>query len=552
VTLQPAAPNGSPGDRPGSGRRTLHLTPDAAERIRAEIARAGGREVCFLAGVGPGGEITDPRAVARGNRDAVLAAARDAAEGGVMIHNHPTGLLEPSGSDLAVAGRLYDQGLGTAITDNQASRLFVVVEPPEPRVVEPLDPEELDDVVAPGGRLSRLHPAYEDREGQRRMMRLVSERYNEGGVAVVEAGTGTGKSLAYLLPAANWAARNEERTVVSTNTINLQEQLVSQDLPLVERLAEGEVEWALVKGRANYVSIRRARLALASAGSLFEDDRTDELRAVVEWTGSTEDGSLTDLPFAPSSEVWEEVESDSDICLRARCPHFQECFYQKSRRRAGSAKLLVVNHALLFTDVSVRRATENWSQAAVLPRYRHLILDEAHNVEDAATAHLGVEVTRRGLFRLFSRLDRKGKGVLSAVQDRLGGDPERGTAGELRRRIEERVRPAVEEARSAAGLLVEALEPLLPGSEGEAVRIGEGEEAIPAGWSGKWRSSGGGSSSTRSGWTPWRGGSWISRPPSGEPGERPGGSASSSGPERRKRPASSAGSSVARRAGPGA
>ncbi|HSR43115.1 MAG TPA: DEAD/DEAH box helicase, partial [Longimicrobiales bacterium] len=413
MTLDPAAANGSPGDRHGSGRRALHLTPEAAERIRAEIARAGGREVCFLAGVGPGGEITDPRAVARGNRDAVLAAARDAAEGGVMIHNHPTGLLEPSGSDLAVAGRLYDQGLGTAITDNQASRLFVVVEPPEPRIVEPLDPGELDGIVAPGGPLSRLHPSYEDREGQRRMTRLVTERYNEGGVAVVEAGTGTGKSLAYLLPAAIWAVRNGERTVISTNTINLQEQLVSQDLPLVDRLVEGEVEWALVKGRANYVSIRRARLALASADSLFEDDRTEELRAVVEWTRTTEDGSLTDLPFAPSSEVWEEVESDSDICLRARCPHFQECFYQKSRRRAASAKLLVVNHALLFTDVSVRRATENWSQAAVLPRYRHLILDEAHNVEDAATAHLGVEVTRRGLFRLFSRLDRKGKGVLS-------------------------------------------------------------------------------------------------------------------------------------------
>ncbi len=479
MTLQPAAPNGSPGDRRGSGHRALHLTPEAAERIRAEIARAGGREVCFLAGVGPRGEITDPRAVARGNRDAVLAAARDAAEGGVMIHNHPTGLLEPSGSDLAVAGRLYDRGLGTAITDNQASRLFVVIEPPEPRIVEPLDPEELDGVVAPGGALSRLHPAYEDREGQRRMMRVVTERYNQGGVAVVEAGTGTGKSLAYLLPAAIWAARNEERTVVSTNTINLQEQLFSQDLPLVERLTDGEVEWALVKGRANYVSIRRARLALASAGSLFEDDRTGELRAVVDWTGTTEDGSLTDLPFAPSDEVWEEVRSDSDICLRARCPHFQECHYQKSRRRAGSAKLLVVNHALLFTDVSVRRATENWSQAAVLPRYRHLILDEAHNVEDAATAHLGVEVTRRGLFRLFSRLDRKGKGVLSAIQDRLGGDPDRGTARELRRRIEERVRPAVEEARSAAGLLVELLEPLLPGTEGEAARIGEGEEAIP-------------------------------------------------------------------------
>jgi len=471
------------------GRPALRLTSEAARRIRSEIARARGREVAFLARVGASGEVLEPRAVARGNRDAVLAAARDAEEGGVMIHNHPSGLLDPSPADLAVASRLYDRGLGTAITDNEASRLYVVVEPPEPRVVEPLDLDALEGLVGPGGPLAGLHPAYEDREGQRRMLRRVGARFNEGGVAVVEAGTGTGKSLAYLLPAAAWALRNGERSVVSTNTINLQEQLVAQDLPLVERIFEAagldgegeggeELSWVLVKGRGNYVSIRRARLALASAGSLFEEDRSGELEAVVAWTRETEDGSLTDLPFVPSEEVWEEVRSDSDICLRARCPHFRECFYQRSRRRAASAKLLVVNHAFLFTDVAVRRASGSWSEGGVLPRYRHLVLDEAHNVEDAATAHLGAEVTRRGLFRLFSRLDREGKGVLSAVQDRFGGDPERGTATELRRRIEERVRPAVKRARAAAGLLADVLEPLVPEEKGRAVRIGSGEEEI--------------------------------------------------------------------------
>ena len=483
----------------------LRLTAEAADCIRDEVARAGGREVCFLARVDGEGRILEPRAVARGNHDAVLVAARDAAEGGVMIHNHPSGLLEPSDADLAVAGRLYEHGLGTAIVDNQASRLYVVVVPPEPRVVEPLDTGALDRLVAPGGALSRIHPAYEDRAGQRQMLALVTRRFNESGVALVEAGTGTGKSLAYLLPAAAWAARNGERTVVSTNTINLQEQLVAQDLPLVERLVAGEtdvpagdvgaeeeadesgrrgdeaaVNWALVKGRGNYVSIRRARLAAEQAGSLFEDDRTDELDAVLEWIETTDDGSLSDLPFVPSTEAWEEVKSDSDICLRARCPHFQECFYQRSRRRAASADVLVVNHHLLFTDLAVRRATQNFTDSAVLPPFRHLVLDEAHNVEDAATSHLGVELTRTGLFRTLSRLERDGKGVLSAVDDRLRGGGDEGSAVELRRRIEERVRPALEEARSASGLFIDALEPLLPEGEGRAARIGADDLDEPA------------------------------------------------------------------------
>jgi ATP-dependent DNA helicase DinG len=297
-------------------------------------------------------------------------------------------------------------------------------------------------------------------------------------VALVEAGTGTGKSLAYLLPAARWATENRERTVISTNTINLQEQLISKDLPLVNRLLGGDLSWALVKGRGNYVSIRRAYLAAQSTRDLFEEDRAAEVDALLEWIRSTDDGSLTDLPFTPSDEVWEEVRSDPDACLRARCPHFQECFYQRSRRRAASARILVVNHHLLFTDVAVRRATQNWTQSAVLPPHRHVILDEAHNVEDAATSHLGVEVTRRGLYRLLARLDRRGKGVLGALADELR--TEEGRAVEHRSRIEERVRPGVDDARAHLGTFFDALESAVPGDgAGETVRIGEGESTIP-------------------------------------------------------------------------
>ena len=418
--------------------------------------------------------------MARGNKAAVLAAARDAEEGSVMIHNHPSGDLEPSDADLGVAGRLYEEGIGTAITNNDADRLFVVVEPPKPHVVEPLEIDRLEALIGPKGPLVQEHPAYEDRPGQRTMLRRVAEAYNGGGVTLVEAGTGTGKSLAYLIPSAEWALRNGERTMISTNTINLQEQLDQKDLPLVRRLLGEEVDWELVKGRGNYISIRRAQLAAESAPLLFSDDRGDELDQLIGWIGQTEDGSHADLTFVPTEDVWDEVKSDADICLRARCPHFQACFYQRSRRRAASATLLITNHHLLFTDLSVRMATQNYKDSAVLPAYRHLILDEAHNIEDAATSHLGSEVTRRGMFRMLARLDRRGRGVLTAVQEALAGRTEREPAMELRSRIESRVRPALEEARAELTLFLDVLEPILPSDAKGAVRLGTAEMPEPA------------------------------------------------------------------------
>ena len=466
--LDPDEPEAEPPRKKGRPPRPLRLGSAAAQRIRDEIQRAGGREVCFLAEVDDKRWIHAPRAVSRGNFEAVLVAARDAPEGGVMLHNHPSGVLEPSDADMQVAGHLYEQGLGTAIVDNEASRIYVVVEPPAPRERVPLELDDLEGLLGPGGPLAGLYAGYEDRPGQREMLRAVGHRFNEKGVAVVEAGTGTGKSLAYLLPAVRWAQENRERTVVSTNTINLQEQLAGSDLPLVQRILGGEVRWALVKGRGNYVSIRRAHLAAETQASLFEEDRSSEVKALLEWLRATEDGSLSDLAFQPADELWEEVRSDPDACLRARCPHFQQCFYQKARREAASAELLVVNHHLLFTDLAVRRATQNYTQAAVLPAYKHLILDEAHNVEDAATAHLGVEITRRGVYRTLSRLDRRGRGILQAVHEALDGA---GEGPALRERLENRVRPALSRARAVLEGFVETLEVFMGVDEATA-RLG--------------------------------------------------------------------------------
>ena len=471
--FEPEEPRRSRGS---SSQNPLTLSPASQATIRAEIEKAGGREVCFLAEVDDERVIQDPRAVARGNFGAVLVAARDAPMGGVMLHNHPTGSLEPSDADMRIAGQLYDQGVGTVIVDNAAMDLYVVVEPPELRERVSLDPGELSDLLAPGGPLSELHEAFEDRPGQREMLEIVTHQFNTGGVAIIEAGTGTGKSLAYLLPAAYWSRNNKERTVISTNTINLQEQLTIKDLPLVKALG-GDVEWALVKGRGNYVSIRRALLAADAQRSLFEHDRSNEMAALLSWLEKTTDGSLSDLPFTPEPETWDEVRSDPDICLRSRCPHFQECHYQQSRRKAASAELLIVNHHMLFTDLAVRRATLNWTASAVLPSYNHIVLDEAHNIEDAATSHLGVEVTKRGLYRLLSRLERSGRGVLSAIYEQITTDSDQGR--ELQERIEMRVRPVLAQARLKVEGFIGAIEEILPSGKSTA-RIGSSGVGEPA------------------------------------------------------------------------
>src|SRR5690606_6694702 len=377
-------------ENPDSGAalsRVLYLTPEASATIRAEVERAHGNEVCFLARVGDGGDVYDPVVVARGNRHAVLAAVRSAGPGMLVVHNHPSGELEPSDADLEIAAELYAEGVGLAITDNAAEELYVVVEPARATAYEPIDAEAIVATLAPGGPLSRAHPFYEDRPIQRKLSSTIVEAYNGGGIAIAEAGTGTGKSIAYLVPAIHWAQVNRERTVVSTNTINLQEQLVGKDLPFLRRALGVPFRFALVKGRNNYVSIRRARLAAQSASTLFDTAQQAELGAILEWLKSTREGSLQDLPFQPAPEVWDEVASESDVCLRAKCPHFEACFYQRARRDAAMADILVVNHHLLFSDLAVRRAQGNYTAQAVLPAYRRVVLDEAHNLEDAATSH---------------------------------------------------------------------------------------------------------------------------------------------------------------------
>ncbi|HEX6944464.1 MAG TPA: helicase C-terminal domain-containing protein [Gemmatimonadaceae bacterium] len=398
------------------------FTSAAAGAVRAAIRLAGGREVCFVCTMDGDGNVATARVVARGDVTSVLALPGFAKAGELLLHNHPSGGLDPSEPDLQVAARMHDLGVGFAITNNDASELYVVVEVPKPQVLVPLDLGAIDADLGPDGAVAKHHGAYESRQGQRDYARGVARLYNLGGIGVLEAGTGIGKSLGYLIPALRWSATNKERTVVSTNTINLQEQLVGKDLPfLADALGDQPVRYALLKGWRNYLCLNRLDQAAGAHATLFPGEGEEKLADLIEWAGKTKDGSLSDLPVQPGDEIWDEVAAEPDLCQRLKCQFFDKCFLFAARRKAAQADVIVVNHHLLLSDIAVRRITQNWDDAAVLPPYTRLILDEGHHLEDAAGAHLGQTITRRGLERLFARLERRGKGLLPTLVSRLIG-----------------------------------------------------------------------------------------------------------------------------------
>ena len=276
-------------------------------------------------------------------------------------------------------------------------------------------------LLGAGGPIAeRLGEGYEPRDEQVKMASAVDRAMESGSHLFVEAGTGVGKSFAYLVPAIVRAMREGKKIVIATNTIALQEQLVKKDIPiLLDALAgigglgdhektpsdledsatspagAGEekddvvCKAVLVKGRGNYMSIRRLRLASERRNKLFSDGPSRRsLDVIEEWAYETEDGTLSTLPAVERMGVWNSVQSDSTNCMGRKCPHHADCFYQSARKEMDDADLLICNHALFFSDMALRMRGTGF-----LPEYDHVVLDEAHAVEDAAADHFGLSLT---------------------------------------------------------------------------------------------------------------------------------------------------------------
>lgn len=386
----------------------LRIQESLLEEMKSHIEEASGNEVLWWGKLDENSLVAQVEVAARGNEDAVPALFPHMVKGDVVIHNHPSGLLQPSPADLSVASQLGNQGIGFYIVDNSLQRLYAVAEPLKQRGTGPLDIEEVASYLEPNGPLSKFLDNYEPREPQVEMLKMVTQGFNEDRVVAAEAGTGVGKSFAYLIPAMLWAHQNQERVVVSTATINLQQQLLEKDIPLVKKLLGKDIKAVLVKGRGNYVCLKRLNEAWEEE-SLFRD-KDDELHQLKEWAYNSKDGSRSDLSFQPQWENWTKINSEADLCSGIRCSHYEHCFVMLARKEAASASLLVTNHHLLFADLSLRLNGFGFEAFAVLPPFQRIIFDEAHNIEKAATSFFSRNYSRFALLRHMNRIYRNGRG----------------------------------------------------------------------------------------------------------------------------------------------
>jgi ATP-dependent DNA helicase DinG len=257
----------------------------------------------------------------------------------------------------------------------------------------------------------RLGSLYEFRPQQLEMAAAVEKALAEQKHLMVEAGTGVGKSFAYLLPAIDFAVKKKKRVVISTHTISLQEQLIEKDIPLLRSVYPDEFTAVLVKGRSNFLCQRRLEQARGRQGMIFDQPRQIQtLDAIEQWSRRTTDGTLADLPALPDPSVWERVCAEHGNCLGKKCKFFKDCFWQAAKRRMNSGNILVVNHALFFADLALRISGINY-----LPKYDVVILDEAHTVEDVAASHFGLSVSESRLkYQLRILYDpQRGKGLLT-------------------------------------------------------------------------------------------------------------------------------------------
>lgn len=389
------------------------FTQNAIETMRRDIEEADGNEVFWAGRINEQGIVISVQVGSRGNEDSVIVNSNTAREGHVLIHNHPSGLIEPSDADQNIAANASDTSLGFYIIDNEVNRVYVVVEPIKPKVMIPLDLEKTAVFLSKGGPLSEQNELYEERPSQIELLKYIAEAFNRNSVGVFEAGTGVGKSYAYLIPSMLWSIQNKERVVISTGTINLQQQLIEKDIPAAKKIIGKELKAILLKGRQNYVCLRR----LGDAGSerdLFSED-TETFDRIAEWTKITETGSRSDLSFNPPDSLWSRINSESDACMGMRCPYRENCFVMKVRKEASDANVIVVNHHLLFADIESRMSGAGYDDTAVLPPYRRIVFDEAHGIEDSATSFFSESITRYKLLKQVNLLYRMRRGTMTGL-----------------------------------------------------------------------------------------------------------------------------------------
>ena len=279
----------------------------------------------------------------------------------------------------------------------------------------PIADNQIIKIFDKDGLIAKAMPGYEVRHEQIEMAEAVSSAISHSEQLIIEAGTGIGKSFAYLAPLAEYALENNALGIVSTNTISLQEQIIHKDIPFLEKALGKDFKAVLVKGRNNYLCLRRLHRSEFLQKDLFSDQyELNEFTKLFAWSYKTQDGTLYDMEEEPNSKVWSMVSSDPETCLGKNCQYYKKCFFQQAREKINEARILVVNHHLFFSNLALAK-----EQKGMLPEWDSLIFDEAHSIEGVATEHLGASVTNTGVRYLLDLLFnlKKQKGFLLTAGD---------------------------------------------------------------------------------------------------------------------------------------
>ena len=331
------------------------ISLEAREIMCEEIKKAQGNEVFFRGIPDENGVVTQVQVLARGNEYSVPAILKAMRKGEVIIHNHPSGILYPSDADVEVAS-IYSNRMDGAsyIVNNDLTDIWIIV--------ELFKDENIKIDIAPyfekTGLLSQAFKGFEYRDEQLHMATHIEKGLNSETPVIVEAGTGTGKTLAYLIPSIEWAIKNKKRVVISTNTINLQEQLLNKDIPIAKRVIQGDFKYILVKGRGNYLCNRKYHNVVMGDKSLLEDFTTsqkNQFAEIIKWGNQTETGDKAELTFEADNTIWELFQSETDMCSGNKCPYKNECFFLKSRDEKKKADILITNHHMYFSDFAIRK-----------------------------------------------------------------------------------------------------------------------------------------------------------------------------------------------------
>ncbi len=401
-------------------------------------------DLLFLVKQDAQGMISKILAYRAGPIESVFDAFPQLESGHIVLFCRHTRPLNTTEKEEELAHFLSHQGIALYLIHPQAQRLRCLGESSLPSEnIQMLDLQSIADPLQQGGALSTMVPHYEPRQTQIALLEFIAQHFNENSIGIAEGGTGVGKSFAYLIPAMQWAQTNQERIVISTATIALQQQLMNKDIPLVKRMLGSKVKAVLIKGKQNY-------LCLHHLFEIFEEEKLflkkdDPLQKIAIWAEETKTGDKTDLSFPVPEDLWNRISGDTETCLGAKCPFYQKCFIFKARKEAAQAQLLIVNHHLFFADLVLRHELEN-AALGILPPFRKVIFDEAHQIESSATHFFSSVFSwysiQRQIGRLIRRRGQQEVGLLAQIAAEL-------PASEYHHSCIEKTREAIDELRSA-------------------------------------------------------------------------------------------------------